>query len=127
MCVNFKLHNRRRDDEAAYTLVSAVRKALGRQSFETGAPTPIFIHKEIVGVSSSDGIRLLEARKGGFSMPNLLTQHKVRNYDEWRPHFDRHEAIRVAAGITNPRVYRNASDPNDLVLLFMSRMWKEQN
>ena len=51
-------------------------------------------------------------------MPNLLTQHKVRNYDEWRPHFDRHEPIRVAAGITNPRVYRNASDPNDLVLLF---------
>ena len=51
-------------------------------------------------------------------MSNLLTQHKVRNYDEWRPHFDRHEPIRVAAGITNPRVYRNASDPNDLVLLF---------
>ena len=51
-------------------------------------------------------------------MPNLLTQHKVRNYDEWRPHFDRHESTRVAAGITEPRVYRNASDPNDLVLLF---------
>jgi hypothetical protein len=51
-------------------------------------------------------------------MPNLLTQHKVRNYEEWRPHFDRHDQTRVAAGISNPRVYRNASDPNDLVLLF---------
>jgi hypothetical protein len=51
-------------------------------------------------------------------MPNLLTQHKVRNYEEWRPHFDRHEQTRAAAGISNPRVYRNASDPNDLVLLF---------
>jgi hypothetical protein len=51
-------------------------------------------------------------------MPQLLTQHRVRSYDDWRPHFDRHEQVRVAAGITNPRVYRNASDPNDLVLLF---------
>jgi hypothetical protein len=51
-------------------------------------------------------------------MPNLLTQHRVRDYEEWRPHFDRHEQTRVSAGISNPRVYRNASDPNDLVLLF---------
>ena len=51
-------------------------------------------------------------------MPNLLTQHRVQNYDAWRPHFDRHEETRKAHGITNPRVYRNANDPNDLVLLF---------
>ena len=51
-------------------------------------------------------------------MPNLLTQHRVQNYDAWRPHFDRHEETRKAHGITNPRVYRNANDPDDLVLLF---------
>jgi hypothetical protein len=51
-------------------------------------------------------------------MSNLLTQHRVQNYDAWRPHFDRHEQTRQAHGITNPRVYRNANDPNDLVLLF---------
>ena len=51
-------------------------------------------------------------------MPTLVTQHRVKNYDAWRPHFDRHESKRVEYGITNPRVYRNASDPNDLVLLF---------
>jgi hypothetical protein len=51
-------------------------------------------------------------------MPNLLTQHRVQDYDAWRPHFDRHEETRKAHGITNPRVYRNANDPNDLVLLF---------
>jgi hypothetical protein len=42
----------------------------------------------------------------------------VQDYDAWRPHFDRHEETRKAHGITNPRVYRNANDPNDLVLLF---------
>ena len=51
-------------------------------------------------------------------MPTLVTQHRVKNYDAWRAHFDRHEGKRVEYGITNPRVYRNASDPNDLVLLF---------
>jgi len=51
-------------------------------------------------------------------MPNLLTQHRVKDYDAWRPHFDGHEDTRRSYGITNPRVYRNADDPNDLVLLF---------
>jgi len=51
-------------------------------------------------------------------MANMLTQHKVEDHEAWRPHFDRHEEARVAAGITNPRVYRNADDPNDLVLVF---------
>ena len=51
-------------------------------------------------------------------MPNLLTQHRVQDYNAWRPHFDGHEGTRQAHGITNPRVYRNAADPNDLVLLF---------
>ena len=52
-------------------------------------------------------------------MANLLTQHKVEDYAAWRPYFDRHEEARVAAGITNPRVYRNADDPNYLGLVSM--------
>ena len=35
-----------------------------------------------------------------------------------RVHFDEHEGKRREYGITNRRVYRNAADPNDLVLLF---------
>ena len=42
----------------------------------------------------------------------------MQDYDAWCPHFDRHEETRKAHGITNPHVYRNANDPNDLVLLF---------
>ena len=51
-------------------------------------------------------------------MPTLVTQHRVKDYPTWRPHFDQHENKRVEYGITNPRVYRNANDLNDLLLLF---------
>jgi len=52
-------------------------------------------------------------------MPTLVTQHRVKNYDAWRPHFDRHESKRAEYGITNPRVYRNASDPQTTWCCFL--------
>lgn len=51
-------------------------------------------------------------------MALAIVQHKVRDYATWRPHFDAHEPSRTAAGLTNPRVYRGANDPNNVVLLF---------
>ena len=50
-------------------------------------------------------------------MPTMIATHHVRDYDAWRPHFDQHEGKRREHGITNPRIYRNTADPNDLVLL----------
>jgi hypothetical protein len=63
-------------------------------------------------------VLLQRAENGEAKMPTLVTQHRVKNYDVWRLHFDKHESKRVEFGITSPRVYRNAGDPNDLVLLF---------
>ena len=51
-------------------------------------------------------------------MASLIVQHKVRDYGAWRPAFDAHKSSQVAAGLTNGRVYRNADDPNDIVILF---------
>lgn len=51
-------------------------------------------------------------------MASMLIQHKVRDYAAWRPAYDAHEPARVAAGITNGRVYRKANDWNDLMILF---------
>jgi methylthioribose-1-phosphate isomerase len=51
-------------------------------------------------------------------MATMILQHKVRDYATWRPVYDAHEASRVRAGITNGRVYRNAGDANDIVILF---------
>jgi hypothetical protein len=50
-------------------------------------------------------------------MALMVVHHKVRDYATWRPAYDAHEPSRVGAGITNGRVYRNAEDPNDLVIL----------
>jgi hypothetical protein len=47
-----------------------------------------------------------------------LTIHlKVKDYATWRTSYDGREKSRVSAGITNGRVFRNAQDPNDVVIL----------
>jgi hypothetical protein len=61
---------------------------------------------------------------GGIAMTNAqhanenLTVHiKVKDYAKWRSAYDVHEKNRLFAGITNGRVFRNAEDPNDVVIL----------
>jgi hypothetical protein len=48
---------------------------------------------------------------------NLTIHVKVQDYTKWRAVYDAHEANRRSAGITNGRVFRNAQDPNDVVVL----------
>jgi len=48
---------------------------------------------------------------------NLTIHHKVKDYAAWRAGYDQHEKSRLSAGITNGRVFRNAEDPNDVVVL----------
>jgi hypothetical protein len=48
---------------------------------------------------------------------NLTIHIKVKDYATWRPVYDGHEKNRLSAGITNGRVFRNAQDPNDVVIL----------
>jgi hypothetical protein len=62
---------------------------------------------------------------GGIAMTNVtnhanenLTVHiKVKDYAAWRTGYDGREKSRLSAGITNGRVFRNAQDPNDVVIL----------
>jgi hypothetical protein len=62
---------------------------------------------------------------GGIAMTNAthhanenLTIHlKVKDYATWRAGYDGGEKSRFSAGITNGRVFRNAQDPNDVVIL----------
>jgi heme-degrading monooxygenase HmoA len=49
-------------------------------------------------------------------MPYLLERHQVRDYDRWREVFD--AAGREAAGCRGARVFRNAEDPLEVVVLF---------
>ena len=48
---------------------------------------------------------------------NLTVQLKLQDYGTWRPGYDGREQGRLAAGITNGKVYRSAEDPNDVVIL----------
>ncbi len=51
-------------------------------------------------------------------MPYLLVRHKVKDYAKWKPVFDKHGAVRKASGSKGGRLYRNADDSNEIVILF---------
>jgi len=51
-------------------------------------------------------------------MGYLLVRHKVEDYDAWKPLYDAHGATRKASGSQGARLFRSASDPNELVILF---------
>ena len=51
-------------------------------------------------------------------MPYLLVRHKVEDYTKWKPAFDAHGTTRQASGSQGARLFRNAHDPNELVILF---------
>jgi hypothetical protein len=51
-------------------------------------------------------------------MQTMIARHRVRDHGVWRKFFDEYEGKRREYGITNPRVYHNAADQNDLVILF---------
>jgi hypothetical protein len=48
---------------------------------------------------------------------NLTIHHKVKDYEAWRSSYDGSENSRRQMGVTNGRVFRNAEDPNDVVVL----------
>jgi hypothetical protein len=49
-------------------------------------------------------------------MPTLFLKHKVANYDAWRPAYDGHLSKRTEAGLKEIGVYRDAKDPNELLI-----------
>jgi hypothetical protein len=48
---------------------------------------------------------------------NLTIHLKVKDFNAWRTRYNGGEQNRSAAGITNGRVFRNADDQNDVVIL----------
>ncbi len=51
-------------------------------------------------------------------MPYLLIRHKVADYAQWKPGFDADSVNRQVSGSQGGQLFRNASDPNELVALF---------
>lgn len=51
-------------------------------------------------------------------MPYALVRHKVEDYEKWKPVFDEDAANREASGSKGGYLFRNADDPNELLILF---------
>ncbi len=51
-------------------------------------------------------------------MPYMLVRHKVRDYDKWKPIYEEHGATRKASGSKEARLFRNADNPNEMIILF---------
>ena len=50
-------------------------------------------------------------------MPYMLVRHKVEDYERWKPGFEEHGATRKESGSKGVRLFRNADDPNETVIL----------
>lgn len=50
-------------------------------------------------------------------MPYLLIRHKVTDYEQWKSAFDAHSLTRQANGCRGGQLFRNAADPNELIVL----------
>ena len=49
-------------------------------------------------------------------MTVLVVQHRVRDFDAWKPVFDEHESSRREHGAQRHWLYRTVEDPNDVVV-----------
>jgi hypothetical protein len=48
----------------------------------------------------------------------VLVRHKVTDFGEWKPVYDDHLPMRVAAGLTEKALLWGADDPDEVVVLF---------
>ena len=62
---------------------------------------------------------MLSGKQTEEAMGMMIIRHKVRDYGQWRPIFDRHTEMQKAAGLSNPRVYHSAdSTKSEIVVVF---------
>jgi hypothetical protein len=51
-------------------------------------------------------------------MMHMLIRHKVADFAKWKPLYDAHLSARQKAGLKEEHLFRNANDPNEVLLLF---------
>ena len=50
-------------------------------------------------------------------MPYVLVRSKIEDYAKWKPVFDERASFRKSSGSTGENVFRNADNPNELLVL----------
>ena len=51
-------------------------------------------------------------------MASMLVQHHVKDFAAWKKVYDSQAAFRDSSGELSDEIYHNASDPNQLILVF---------
>ena len=51
-------------------------------------------------------------------MSFMLVRHKVKDFDKWKPLYDEHAEVRKKSGSKSARLFRNANNPNEILILF---------
>jgi quinol monooxygenase YgiN len=51
-------------------------------------------------------------------MASMLIQHKVKDFAEWKKVYDSVSDLRASNGELSDQIFRDASDPNKLTLVF---------
>jgi hypothetical protein len=51
-------------------------------------------------------------------MALLIVRHRVKDFAAWKLAFEAHAGARDGAALSNPRLYRSADDPKEVVILF---------
>lgn len=51
-------------------------------------------------------------------MASMLVQHKVKDFNEWKKVYDSVFDLRKSNGELSDSIYRDASDPNSLTIMF---------
>lgn len=51
-------------------------------------------------------------------MIHMLVRSKVTDFDKWKPVYDAHLPARQKAALKEEHLFRNADDPNEVILLF---------
>ena len=51
-------------------------------------------------------------------MAYMLIRHKVAEFEKWKQAYEDHRSSRQAAGLKDVHLWRNAEDPNEVIVLF---------
>jgi hypothetical protein len=58
----------------------------------------------------------------------MIIRHKVSDFGKLKTAYENHRSVRQAAGLKDMYLWRNADDPNDVILLFeVSDVTKARN
>jgi hypothetical protein len=51
-------------------------------------------------------------------MAHMVIRHKVADFGKWKTAYEDHRSTRQAAGLKDLHLWRNADDPNEVIVLF---------